>query len=209
MRKIFVVLGKASTGKDSLVKILNHELEMPMAISFTTRPKRETEKDGVEYNFITREKFMEYRNSNALVEFTQYKISSGETWYYGLTKEELEKNEYAVVIVNPYGLQQIKKLYGDKVVSILIDADADTRIKRYLGRDSMNDEKVAECCRRFLADKEDFKELQVDYSIKNNGEIITAYEKLRTIIKNEIAKDLIELSNSDFKHNPARFIHGI
>ena len=53
MRKIFAIMGKASTGKDTLTKMLSEMLELPIALSFTTRPMRAGEKQGVEYNFIS------------------------------------------------------------------------------------------------------------------------------------------------------------
>ena len=47
MRKIFAVMGKASTGKDTLTKMLSETLELPIALSFTTRPMRAGEKNKV------------------------------------------------------------------------------------------------------------------------------------------------------------------
>lgn len=206
MRKIFAIVGKASTGKDTLTKMLGELLEMPIATSFTTRPMRIGEKQGVEYNFISDMDFWDLHGCNLLAEYTSYEVASGETWHYGLTKEELEKDKYILVIVNPDGLRQLKEIYGHKICSILIDAPADVRIKRYLDRDEVTESKAEECCRRFLADNKDFKNISTDYTVKNIGELKGVYENLERIVRNEMAKDLLDEVNSSFKANPRRFL---
>lgn len=206
MRKIFAIVGKASTGKDTLTKILSESLEIPIALSFTTRPMRVGEKQGVEYNFISNDYFWDLYQFGLLAEYTSYEVANGETWHYGLIREELEKDKYILVIVNPDGLRQLKKIYGSKVYSILIDAPADVRIKRYLDRDEVTESKVEECCRRFLADNKDFKDLVTDYVIENIGELKEVYLKFEKKIKIEIAKDILNEVNEDFKKNPRGFL---
>lgn len=206
MRKIFAIIGKASTGKDTLTKMLSEMLNIPIALSFTTRPMRLGEKQGVEYNFISDNDFWDLYGYNMLAEYTSYKVANGETWYYGLTRKELEKDKYILVIVNPDGLRQLKKIYGDKVCSILIDAPADVRIKRYLDRDEVTEIKAEECCRRFLADQKDFKDLITDYVINNVGDLKEIYDGLERILKIEMANDILKEVNCEFKENPRRFL---
>lgn len=208
MRKIFAILGKASVGKDSLISYLSEITGYPIALSFTTRPMRKNEVQGREYDFISEEKFKWLESNNYLVEYTVYKVASGETWYYGLTREELEKAKYVLVIVNPHGLKQLKEVYGDKVCSILIDSDAKTRIIRYLNRDITDESKVEECCRRFLADQNDFKDIITDYIIKNNDTLVESLQELHKVVRNVVAKDILDKVNEDFKNDPRRFIDG-
>ena len=186
MRKLFTIMGKASTGKDTLTKMLHEKMELPIALSFTTRPMRNGETQGVEYDFITEKDFWDMHGCNLLAEYTSYDVAGGETWYYGLTREELEKSEYVLVIVNPDGFSQIKEIYGDKVCSILIDAPADVRIKRYLDRDIVTETKAEECCRRFLADNKMFKNLIVDYTVDNSYSLNKSLDELKKIIEVEI-----------------------
>lgn len=206
MRKIFAVMGKASTGKDTLTKMLSETLELPIALSFTTRPMRVGEKQGVEYNFISDDDFWDLHGCDLLAEYTSYEVASGETWHYGLTKEELEKAEYVLVIVNPDGFKQLTEIYGDKVCSILIDAPADVRIKRYLDRDAVTEEKAEECCRRFLADQKDFKGISTNHILRNTGELKGVFKTLENIVRREISNDLLNRVNEDFKRNPRRFL---
>lgn len=206
MRKIFAIIGKASTGKDTLTKILSKDLKIPIALSFTTRPMRIGEQQGVEYNFITEKDFWDLHGCNLLAEYTSYNVAGGETWYYGLTKEELEKDEYVLVIVNPHGLEQLKDIYKDKVYSILIDAPADVRIKRYLERDKVTEVKAEECCRRFLADQKDFKDISTDCVIMNDKNLDDVYKEVEWVVRKEMAHELLKKVNEGFKKDPSRFI---
>ena len=206
MRKIFAVMGKASTGKDTLTKMLSETLELPIALSFTTRPMRVGEKQGVEYNFISDSDFWDLHECNLLAEYTSYEVASGETWHYGLTKEELEKAEYVLVIINPDGFRQLTEIYGDKVCSILIDAPADVRIKRYLDRDTVTEEKAEECCRRFLADNKDFKDISTNHCVTNVGDLKSVYKKLENMVRIEIGNDILKKVNEDFRSHTRSFL---
>lgn len=206
MRKIFAIVGKASTGKDTLTKMLSETLELPIALSFTTRPMRVGEKQGVEYNFISDDDFWDLHGCDLLAEYTSYEVASGETWHYGLTKEELEKADYVLVIVNPDGLKQLKEIYGHKICSILIDAPADVRIKRYLDRDEVTESKAEECCRRFLADNKDFKDISTNHHVTNVGDLKSVYKKLESMVRIEIGNDLLKKVNEDFRSHTRSFL---
>lgn len=203
MKKIILIAGKACAGKDTLVKLLMKELNLPMAVSFTTRPKRTGETQGVEYDFIDEQAFWGLYGHNLLAEYTSYKVASGDTWYYGLTKEELEKDDYVLAIVNPEGVRQIKEIYKDKVHVIYVTADDKTRIKRYLDRDKHNN--VAECCRRFLADEKDFKDFKYDCLIINDN-IGSAYRKIQRNVRNLMGNITLEETRKEFKENPHKFV---
>lgn len=203
MKKIILIAGKACAGKDTLVKKIMKELDLPMALSFTTRPKRTGEQQGVEYDFIDEKTFKNLWNNNKLAEFTSYKVANGDTWYYGLTREELEKDDYVLAIVNPDGVEQIKKIYKDKAIVIYITADDKARIYRYIERDNSNN--IAECCRRYLADEEDFKGFEYDYKIVND-DFDDAYNKLLSCIRLIRGNEVLENIRNDFAGNPAKYI---
>lgn len=205
MKKIILIAGKACAGKDTLVKALMKEIDLPMALSFTTRPKRTGETQGVEYNFIDENSFWDLWGYNMLAEHTSYQVANGDTWYYGLTKEELEKDDFVLAIVNPDGVEQIKKIYGDKVHVILITADDKQRIYRYLERDKNNN--IAECCRRFLADEKDFFNMEYNYLVENN-DFEDAFKKLKNHLTNLIGNVLLEEMRNDFAGNPSKYIGG-
>ena len=119
MNRIYAIVGKACAGKDSIVKELSNRTNLSIATSFTTRPMREGEHQGVEYNFIDNDTFMKLKDDNQIVEYTSYTVASGEVWYYGLTKEELEKNEFVFNYSNDVD-SLIKKLSAYKISKLLI-----------------------------------------------------------------------------------------
>lgn len=205
MKKIILIAGKACAGKDTLVKAIMQDLDLQMALSFTTRPMRTGETQGVEYYFIDEQSFWDLHGCDLLAEYTVYEVSNGDIWYYGLTKEELEKDDYVLAIVNPEGVRQIKEIYGDKVYTILITANDKERIRRYLERDESNN--VAECCRRFLADEKDFAKLEYDYLVENN-DFEDAYKRLKNQITNIRGNDLLEEMRNDFAGDPEKYLGG-
>lgn len=205
MKRIILIVGKACAGKDTLVKALMKEMNLPMALSFTTRPMRTGETQGIEYDFIDEQSFWDLHGNNMLAEYTSYDVANGDTWYYGLTREELEKDEYVLAIVNPDGAEQIKNIYGDKAHIILITADDKERIYRYLERDKDNN--VAECCRRFLADEKDFAKMEYNYLVENN-DFEDAFIKLKNHLTNLKGNVLLEEMRKDFAGNPSKYIGG-
>ena len=203
MKKIILIAGKACAGKDTLVKAIMKEMNLPMALSFTTRPMRIGEKQGVEYDFIDEQAFRDLHRNDMLAEFTSYNVANGDTWYYGLTREELEKADYVLAIVNPEGARQIKEIYGCRAHVILITANDKERIYRYLERDRGNN--VAECCRRFLADEKDFVELEYDYLVENDN-FENAFTRLKSHLTNLKGDVLLEEMRNDFASNPSKYI---
>lgn len=203
MEKIFLICGKSCAGKDTLTKEIMKSLKIPMALSFTTRPKRNGETQGVEYDFIDINKFEWLQDLNKLAEYTSYTVAGGDIWYYGLTKKELEKDKFVLAIVNPDGVKQIKELYGEDAIVIVIEADDKKRIKRYLDRDSANN--IEECFRRYKADEKDFRNLKPDYTI-NNNDFKIGFKHLEGIIRREMANTILKKTQEDFKNNPANFL---
>ena len=203
MEKIFAIVGKACAGKDTIVKELAKSKNISIATSFTTRPKREGETDGIEYNFITKECFLQKILNKEVVEFTSYTVANGEVWYYGLTKEELERDDYILVIVNPAGVKTLKEKYGDKIDTIYITADDKTRLRRYLDRDTSNN--VAECCRRFLADEKDFSNIDYDFIVINNI-LEDSVKEIEEYIRRCRGNDIVKKVNKDFRRNPLAFL---
>ena len=70
---IYVFMGKSSVGKDHIVKkVLENNKNMQLAVSHTTRPIRNGEKNGVEYHFISQENFMKKQSNSYFIETRKY-----------------------------------------------------------------------------------------------------------------------------------------
>ena len=111
------------SGKDTTQKELIN-MGMNSVVSYTTRPPRNGEVDGIAYHFITKEEFLEKEKQGFFAETTSYNVASGETWYYGSAIGDLTDDK--VIIVNPHGLQQIQKIKSLNPVTFYINAKKET-----------------------------------------------------------------------------------
>ena len=160
---MLTLIGKTAVGKDSVLQYLTR-YGMSTIVSYTTRPPRVGEEDGVTYHFVSKEKFLKLKKDGFFAETTSYNVATGETWYYGSAIEDLKDD--SVIILNPEGLKQIKKVEGLNPVSFLITASEDT-IRRRL---EVRGDKPEEAERRLKADREDFKDIlnYVDFAFSND-----------------------------------------
>ena len=170
--KLFVLVGKSSVGKDAIMAILldkinQQNLSIKKLPSCTTRPKREVETDGVEYNFKTMRDFDESYKQGEIVEYNAYRIDNiKQTWVYYTLKSDIDLEDGSMLkVVNPVGLAHLRQQYKDNIVVFYITCDDEIRKQRYLNRgalvDSLKD--------RFERDDLDFKYLKYDYKIINDG----------------------------------------
>ena len=83
MGKIFYIMGKSSTGKDTIYKKLldKYPEELRQVVMYTTRPIREEEKDGVTYNFVTEDYYNNAKEQGLIIESRAYNTVHG-IWRY-------------------------------------------------------------------------------------------------------------------------------
>lgn len=115
---------------------------MEFSVSATSRAPRGQEKDGVEYNFITAEKFREMIEQDKFVEYEE--VYQGR--YYGTLKSEIEriwaKGHVIIFDVDVKGGVSLKKYFGDKAISIFIQAPSIEELRERLlkrGTDSLEE----------------------------------------------------------------------
>ena len=80
---MIVVTGASASGKTETAKELGRLFNIKRVVTHTTRPKRPGEIDGVDYHFVTREKFLELKAQNFFVETTEYNHN-----FYGTSRPE-------------------------------------------------------------------------------------------------------------------------
>lgn len=169
-------VGKSSSGKSSLAELLSKELNIPLAISTTTRPIRTTEK-GNEYHFISEEEF----HKLDFVEKREYKVYDGSTWYYGYEKKEFN-HDNCIAIVDPQGNKELIKYFGENnVITFYIYSSDKTRIERLTKRG----DNLLEVNRRLLDDDLkffDFIDSNEYYKICNEENIQFAINEIKLIL---------------------------
>ena len=163
MGRIFCIIGKSSSGKDTIYKKLLKcpELGLKEIVPYTTRPIRAGEQEGVEYHFVTVEVMEQMRAQNRIIESRFYDTVLGR-WYYFTAKDSqltLEKYDYLVIGTLASYMETRHYFGADKVVAIYIDLEDGERLSRALRREKKQSEpRYEEMCRRFLADAKDFSE---------------------------------------------------
>lgn len=191
MGKIFYVMGKSASGKDTIYKRLLDEFPQLKTVTlYTTRPIRDGERDGVEYYFVDRKKLDELRSDNKVIEERTYQTIHG-PWSYFTVDDgqfDLEREDYLMIgTLESYGRMQ--EYFGrDRLIPIYIFVDDGVRLERALEREKMQKTpKYQELCRRFLADDEDFKkENRVQCGITTeyeNWELEQCLEQIGGMIK--------------------------
>ena len=162
MGKIFYIMGKSSSGKDTIYKKLSERMpELQRIVPYTTRPIRDGEQEGVEYHFVGEDRLREMQEAGRVIEVRAYNTKCG-VWTYFTADDgqiDLEKKDY-LVIGTLESFPALKKYFGEeKIVPIYIEVDDGVRLSRALEREQREKKpRYEEMCRRFLADSADFSE---------------------------------------------------
>lgn len=162
MGKIFYLFGKSASGKDSIFRLLLKDpvLKLRGVTMYTTRPMRDSEQEGVEYHFISKERLAEFRNSGKIIEERTYQTVHG-PWTYATVDDgqiDLALGNYLMTGVLESYLST-KRYFGGCVVPLYIEVEDGERLARALLRErEQENPKYAEMCRRFLSDEADFAE---------------------------------------------------
>lgn len=163
MSKIFIVMGKSATGKDTIFKELLERTKdhLKTIIPYTTRPIRTGETDGVEYYFVTSEKRDELKAQGKIIEERVYQTVMGEWAYFTADDGQVDLSHDSYLMISTLeGYRSLVNYFGaESVVPIYIEVEDGMRLERALNRERIQvNPKYEEMCRRFLADQEDFKE---------------------------------------------------
>jgi len=150
--KRIVLVGRAASGKDHMRKTLEDK-GFKYAVSYTTRPKRDGEVHGIDYFFITNEKFEEMIEQN---EFYEHVSFNG--WHYGTTNEQFYNDD--IFIMTPHGISHIDPKDRKNTFIMYLDMKLGVRQRRLAQR---SDADTVE--RRLEADDKDFAEFR-DFDIR-------------------------------------------
>ena len=196
MGKIYCVMGKSSSGKDSIYHEIMEKgaLGLKPIIPYTTRPIRDGEQDGREYHFCTEDTVQRLQDAGRIMELRAYNTVYGVWKYFTVDDEriDLSKNNY-LYIVTLEGYTKIREYFGaDRVVPIYIEVEDGERLMRAIAREQKQDvPKYEEMCRRFLADSADFcdEKLLAAGVVRRfqNNDFVQTVQEVTAYIADEIA----------------------
>ncbi len=163
MGRIYYLLGKSATGKDTLYKeILKRRPKLRTVTMYTTRPIREGETDGVEYFFTGREELERQLASGKVIESRTYQTIAGPWTYYTVDDGQFDvaDDESCLMIGTLESYEKMCAYFEvGKMVPVYIEVPDGIRLLRAVKREE-NQKKpnYREVCRRYLADEKDFSE---------------------------------------------------
>lgn len=166
MGKIFYLMGKSSSGKDTIFKeLLKGSGKLGTIVPYTTRPIRVGEQEGVEYHFTDEAGFQQLSKAGKVIEQREYHTIYGLWRYFTVDDGQfVPGGDTDYVMIGTLEAYRSMQAYfgGENVLPVLIELDDGVRLKRALERE-MQQEKPGyeELCRRFLADSTDFAEEKI------------------------------------------------
>ena len=141
MGKIFCVMGKSSSGKDTIYRMLlqNTDLHLAKVVLYTTRPIRANEKEGREYFFVDIKRQEELQKAGKVIELRTYETVHGPWSYFTVDDGQIcleEKNYLMITTLEAY--EKIREYFGeDSIIPIYIEVEDGVRLQRALDREKL------------------------------------------------------------------------
>ena len=182
---LFIVSAPSGTGKTTLVEKLVHEVpNLRMSRSYTSRTARAGEKDGVDYNFVTRTRFEEMIEGGRFLEWADLFGN-----YYGTcaddTEDSLARGEDVVLVIDVQGARQVRTRGIETVGIFVLPPSAAILEQRLRPRSKDSEEQIRR--RLEVAAREVTEYAQYEYVVIND-EVPAAVDGLRAIVLAERAK---------------------
>lgn len=184
--KLIIVSGPSGVGKNNIIErfINDPELNLAQVISMTSRTRRESERDGIHYDFVTREYFEEAIKNGKLLEYTEFLGN-----YYGTPIDSVERlrdlGKNVLLEVEPTGAKQIRKIFPNSASIFIVPSSLEGLEKMIRERRKEEEDVVSERLNKARSELN----LISDYKfVVNNDDPELAGELCSLIIKRYITK---------------------
>lgn len=178
MGKIFCLMGKSNSGKDTMFRRLIHqpELSLKPVVLYTTRPIRKYELNGREYFFVSPARIRDFERQGRVIERRDYRTTRGIWTYCTIDDGQIKSDDSCYLMITTLeAYRKLQAYFGvGNVVPLYLHVDDEIRLERAMRREKQQQRpNYDEMCRRFLADNRDFsyyklKEAGIRYFYKNH-----------------------------------------
>ena len=174
MGNLIYIMGKSSTGKDTIYRELKQRIDTNIYVPYTTRPMRTNEENGRDYNFITKEEFYELEKQNKIMENRKYNVINAEgkkdIWIYTTVDDNQWKRDgdfLSVGTLESYvSIQKYLSAHPErnlKLLPVYISIDEEERWTRAVLRERKQEKpNYEEMDRRIAADNIDFSDEKLE-----------------------------------------------
>jgi guanylate kinase len=183
--QLFIVSAPSGTGKTTVVeRLVQCVTGLRMSRSYTSRPARPGEQDGVDYNFITRERFESMIRAGRFLEWADVFGN-----YYGTsiadTEAMLARGEDVVLVIDVQGARQVRSRGIETIGIFVLPPSAGVLEQRLRGRSKDSEEQIRR--RLEVASAEVGEYAQYEYVVVND-DIEAAIGRLQSIVGAERAR---------------------
>lgn len=180
---LIIISGTTCAGKGTVIKkLLTNHNDIILSTSYTSRPKRESEIDGIDYYFVTKDEFEAKIKNNDFLEYAQVQYGA----YYGTPKKEvlelLESGKDVILEIDVQGAKQIKKLYPETIL-IFIMAPSMREVKRRIMM--RGDENIDQIISRFKVAYNEINQINNYNYVVVNDDLDSAVKKVEAILISE------------------------
>lgn len=164
---ILAISGPSGSGKTFLSKFLQREMNIPVIVSTTTRPKRTDEKEGEDYFFVNSTRAYKREDMLTHAKFGQHE-------YFALRKQ-LPRTGFCTYVVEGTGSKALKRSAGENygVFTVCVQCKPEIRIERGVAPERIERDRA----------RKDLSFEWVDYAIYNNGSIAQFEQAARDMMK--------------------------
>ncbi len=180
---LIIISGTTCAGKGTVIKKLlaNHN-DIVLSVSYTSRPKREHEINGVDYYFVTDSEFEDKIRNHDFLEYAKVQYGA----YYGTPKKEvlelLERGKDVILEIDVQGAKQIKQIYPETIL-IFIMAPSMREVKRRIMQ--RGDENIEQIISRFKVAYNEINQLNNYNYVVLNDDLDNAVKKVEAILISE------------------------
>ena len=180
---LIIISGTTCAGKGTVIKkLLSNHNDIVLSTSYTSRPKRETEIDGVDYYFVSKEEFERKIENGDFLEYAQVQYGA----YYGTPKKEvlelLDSGKDVILEIDVQGAKQIKEIYPSTILIFIMAPSMREVKRRIMMRCSENIDQIIS---RFKVAYNEINQINNYNYVVVNDDLDTAVAKVEAILVSE------------------------